>query len=38
MNIKTPEDLVTSREQTRAGFISFALEKKPSIYACYRKR
>ena len=25
--IKTPEDLVTSREQTRAGFISFALEK-----------
>ncbi|MDR0820281.1 MAG: type II restriction endonuclease [Endomicrobium sp.] len=27
MNIKTPEDLVTSREQTRAGFISFALEK-----------
>ncbi|KAA6332390.1 Type-2 restriction enzyme BsoBI [termite gut metagenome] len=25
--IKKPEDLVTSREQTRAGFISFALEK-----------
>ena len=25
--IKTPEDLVTSREQTRAGFIAFALEK-----------
>jgi len=26
-NIRTPEDLVTSREQTRAGFIAFALEK-----------
>jgi type II restriction enzyme len=25
--IKTSEDLVTSREQTRAGFIAFALEK-----------
>jgi len=25
--INTPEDLVTSREQTRAGFIAFALEK-----------
>jgi len=25
--IKSPEDLVTSREQTRAGFIAFALEK-----------
>jgi type II restriction enzyme len=25
--IKHPEDLVTSREQTRAGFIAFALEK-----------
>ena len=25
--IKNPEDLVTSREQTRAGFIAFALEK-----------
>jgi type II restriction enzyme len=25
--IKTPTDLVTSREQTRAGFIAFALEK-----------
>ena len=25
--IKTPEDLITSREQTRAGFIAFALEK-----------
>jgi type II restriction enzyme len=25
--IKKPEDLVTSREQTRAGFIAFALEK-----------
>jgi type II restriction enzyme len=25
--IQTPDDLVTSREQTRAGFISFALEK-----------
>ncbi|MDR1275491.1 MAG: type II restriction endonuclease [Candidatus Accumulibacter sp.] len=25
--IRKPEDLVTSREQTRAGFISFALEK-----------
>jgi type II restriction enzyme len=26
-SIKTSEDLVTSREQTRAGFIAFALEK-----------
>lgn len=25
--LKTPTDLVTSREQTRAGFIAFALEK-----------
>jgi type II restriction enzyme len=25
--IKNAEDLVTSREQTRAGFIAFALEK-----------
>jgi type II restriction enzyme len=25
--IKTPEDLITSREQTRAGFIGMALEK-----------
>ena len=25
--IKKPDDLVTSREQTRAGFLSFALEK-----------
>ncbi len=25
--IKSPEDLVTSREQTRAGFVGFALEK-----------
>jgi type II restriction enzyme len=25
--IKKSEDLVTSREQTRAGFIAFALEK-----------
>ena len=25
--IKSPQDLVTSREQTRAGFIAFALEK-----------
>ena len=25
--IEKPEDLVTSREQTRAGFIAFALEK-----------
>ncbi|HRP37980.1 MAG TPA: AvaI/BsoBI family type II restriction endonuclease, partial [Candidatus Dojkabacteria bacterium] len=26
-SIKSPEDLVTSREQTRAGFITMALEK-----------
>ena len=26
-SIKKPEDLITSREQTRAGFIAFALEK-----------
>jgi len=25
--IKKAEDLITTREQTRAGFISFALEK-----------